>query len=69
MPAMGGMQSKARAGPLRFVHVAKAAPPMVATICTAPKGMLRRMVLNGLKPKELTISGPKVVMPPLGILI
>lgn len=67
-PAIGGMQSSARAGPLRFVQVANAAPPIVATIWTAPKGMLRRMVLNLLKPKELTISGPKVVMPPLGIL-
>jgi hypothetical protein len=30
--------------------------------------MLRRIVLKGLKPKELTIKGPKVVIPPLGIL-
>lgn len=67
-PAIGGMQSNASAGPLRFVQVANAAPPIVAAIWTAPKGMLRRMVLNLLKPKELTISGPKVVMPPLGIL-
>jgi len=31
--------------------------------------MLSRMVLNGLKPNEFTIKGPKVVMPPLGILV
>jgi hypothetical protein len=68
MPMIGGIQSRARAGPLRFVQVAKAAPPMVATIWTAPKGMLRRIVLKGLKPNELTIKGPKVVIPPLGIL-
>ena len=68
IPMIGGMQRIARAGPLRFVQVAKAAPPMVATICTAPNGMLRRIVLNGLKPNEFTIKGPNVVMPPLGIL-
>lgn len=68
-PAMGGMQSRASAGPLRLVQVANAAPPIVATIWTAPKGMLRRIVLNALKPKEFTINGPKVVMPPLGILV
>jgi len=30
--------------------------------------MLKRMGLNWLKPKDLTIRGPKVEMPPLGIL-
>jgi len=65
---MGGMQSKARAGPFRLVRVANAAPPIVAMICTAPNGILRRIVLKALKPNELTIKGPKVVMPPLGIL-
>ncbi len=29
---------------------------------------MRRIVLNGLKPNEFTINGPKVVIPPLGIL-
>ena len=51
-----------------MVLVANAAPPIVAMICTAPNGILRRIVLKALKPKELTIKGPKVVMPPLGIL-
>jgi len=48
--------------------VAKAAAPRVAMIWTAPKGMLRRIVLNAENPKELTIRGPKVLIPPLGIL-
>jgi hypothetical protein len=51
-----------------LVLVASAAPPIVAMICTAPKGMLSRIVLKLSKPKEFTIRGPKVVIPPLGIL-
>jgi hypothetical protein len=38
-------------------------------ICTAPNGILRRIVSKGLNPNELTIRGPKVVIPPLGILL
>jgi hypothetical protein len=41
---------------------------MVATICTAPKGMLKSMVSNLPKPKDLMMSGPKVDIPPLGML-
>lgn len=68
-PAMGGRQSKRRAGPFFLVKVANAAPPKVAQIWTKPKGMLSRIVLNLLKPNEFTIKGPKVVMPPEGILV
>jgi hypothetical protein len=69
VPAIGGIHSSARAGPFFFVQVANAAAPIVAMICTAPNGMLRRMVSKLLNPKEFTIRGPKVVMPPLGILL
>jgi len=65
---IGGMQSNAKAGPFFFVQVANAAPPKVATIWTAPKGILRRMVRKLSNPNPFTIRGPKVVMPPLGIL-
>lgn len=69
MPTIGGIQRSSKAGPFLFVHVAIAAPPNVAMIWTAPKGMLRRMVSKLPKPKELTMRGPKVVTPPLGILM
>ena len=68
VPAIGGIHSIASAGPFFFVQVANAAPPIVAMICTAPNGMLRRIVSKLSNPKELTIRGPKVVIPPLGIL-
>jgi hypothetical protein len=42
---------------------------MVAIICTAPKGIFRRMVLKALNPNPFTIKGPKVVIPPLGMLL
>ena len=67
-PIIGGMQRSASAGPFFLVQVAKAAPPIVATICTAPNGMLRRIVWKLLNPNPFTIKGPKVVMPPEGIL-
>lgn len=66
---MGGMQRRIKGGPFFFVQVAIAAPPKVAKIWTAPNGMFRRIVLKLSKPKELTIRGPKVVIPPLGILV
>ena len=69
VPAIGGIHSIASAGPFFFVQVANAAAPIVAMICTAPNGILRRIVLKGLNPNELTIRGPKVVIPPLGILL
>jgi hypothetical protein len=31
--------------------------------------MLKSMVLSWSKPKDSTMSGPNVVMPPLGILL
>jgi hypothetical protein len=40
----------------------------VAIICTAPKGMLKRIVVKLSKPKDWMIRGPKVEMPPLGML-
>jgi hypothetical protein len=46
-----------------FQRVAAIAPPSVATSCTAPKGMLKRIVVKESKPKLLTINGPKVLMP------
>ena len=68
-PAMGGRQRRRSAGPFFLVHVANAAPPKVAQICTNPKGIFSRIVLNLLKPNEFTIKGPKVVMPPEGMLV
>lgn len=65
---MGGRQSNAKTGPFIFQTVASQAPPIVATSWTAPKGMLKSMVSYSLRPKDLIIKGPKVVMPPLGTL-
>jgi hypothetical protein len=65
---MSVIQSRARADPFLLVYVAKAAPPRVAIICTTPNGMLRGIVLNASYPKDLTMRGPKIVIPPLGIL-
>jgi hypothetical protein len=67
-PAIVGTQRSASVKPLRFVQVANKAPPKIEMIWTAPKGIFRRMVWKELKPKELMIKGPKVVMPPLGML-
>ena len=67
-PIIGGIQRSANAGPFLFVKVAKAAPPMVATICTAPNGMFRRIVSKASNPNPCIIKGPNVVIPPLGIL-
>jgi hypothetical protein len=35
---------------------------------TAPKGILNKIVVNESNPKDCTINGPKVEIPPLGIL-
>jgi len=67
-PAIVGTQRSASVKFLRFVHVANQAPPKIEMIWTAPKGMFRRIVWKESKPKELMIKGPKVVMPPLGML-
>lgn len=45
------------------------APPRVEIIWTAPKGMLKRIVVKESKPKDWMMRGPKVEMPPLGILL
>lgn len=44
MPTIGGMQRPAMSGDFIFQCVAAQALPRVATNCTAPKGMLKRMV-------------------------
>lgn len=44
------------------------APPRVEIIWTAPKGMLKRMVVKESKPKDSIIKGPNVEMPLLGML-
>jgi hypothetical protein len=67
MPMIGGMHSKMRTGDFFFSLVASQAPPTVATICTAPNGMLKRIVVKESKPNDLMMSGPKVEMPPLGM--
>lgn len=67
MPMMGGMHKNARTGLFTFQRVAANAPPSVATNWTAPKGMLKRIVVKLSNPKDFTMSGPKVVMPPDGI--
>lgn len=67
-PAIENRHSKAITGPFIFSTVASHAPPMVAMSWTAPKGILKRIVLNWSKPKDSIIRGPKVDMPPLGSL-
>lgn len=67
-PIIGGMHSSTMTGPFFFNPRARNAPPMVAISCTAPNGMLKRIVWNESKPKDFTMSGPNVDMPPEGIL-
>lgn len=67
-PAIGGRQSSASTGAFIFQKVASQAPPIVAMSWTAPNGIFKRMVLRSSNPKALTMRGPNVVMPPLGIL-
>ena len=43
IPMIGGMQRRARIGDLALYRVAAIAPPIVATNCTAPKGMLNKI--------------------------
>lgn len=65
---MGGTQRPAMTGPFLWIFVAIQEPPTVETSWTAPKGMLKRMVWKESKPKDLTMRGPKVEMPPEGML-
>ena len=67
MPIIGGTQSPAKIGDFRFQCVAAKAHPSVAVSCTAPNGILKRIVVNGSKPKLSTIRGPNVEIPPDGI--
>ena len=54
--------------PLLLMCVASQPPPRMAMMLTTPNGMLKRIVLNLLKPKDWTIKGPNVPIPPDGIL-
>jgi hypothetical protein len=67
-PMMGKRQRRMRTGPFILILSESQAPPRVAIICTAPKGMLKRIVVKRSKPKDSMIRGPNVEMPPLGIL-
>lgn len=67
-PMIGGMERKIRTGPFILIIMATHAPPRVDTICTAPNGMLNRIVLKLSYPKPLMIKGPNVEMLPLGML-
>jgi hypothetical protein len=65
---MGRMQRKINTGDLILSFVASQAPPSAATIWIAPKGVLKRIVVKKSNLNDLTINGPNVEMPPLGIL-
>jgi hypothetical protein len=65
-PMIGGTLRNANTGDFRFILVATHAPPIVAISCTAPNGMLNRIVANLSYPKDLMIKGPNVEMPPDG---
>lgn len=67
IPMIGGMHSAGRTGPFAFHLVAAHALNRIATSCTAPNGMLKRIVSNGPKPNDSTMSGPKVEIPPDGM--
>jgi hypothetical protein len=67
-PAIAGIVKNTITGPFLLIHEAKKAPPMMAMSWTAPKGMLNKIVVNESNPKDCTINGPNVEMPPLGIL-
>jgi hypothetical protein len=54
--------------PLDLMRVASQPPQRMAMMFTTPKGMLKRMVRNWSKPKDWTIRGPKVPIPPDGML-
>ena len=67
-PAMHGRARMAITIPLLLMRVASQPPPRIAITLTAPKGILNKMVLNLSKPKDCTINGPNVPIPPEGIL-
>lgn len=54
--------------PLLLIRVASQPPQRMAIMLTTPKGMLKRIVWNLSKPKDCTIRGPKVPIPPDGML-
>jgi hypothetical protein len=57
-----------RTGDFILILSASHAPPSVEIICTAPKGMLKRIVVKESNPNDWMIRGPKVEIPPLGML-
>lgn len=57
-----------RTGDFALRRLESQAPPRVEIIWTAPKGMLKRIVVKGSNPKDSIMRGPKVEMPPLGML-
>lgn len=65
---MGGIQRRMRTGDFARRRLESQAPPRVEIIWTAPKGMLKRMVVKESKPKDSIIKGPNVEMPLLGML-
>ena len=68
-PMIHGKAKMAITIPLLFIRVASHPPPRMAMTFTAPNGMLKRIVVNLSKPNDCTIKGPKVPIPPEGILV
>jgi hypothetical protein len=67
-PATGPRQRSMRARAFMRILSESRAPPSVAISCMAPEGMLKRIVVKLSKQKDGMIRGPKVEMPPLGML-
>jgi hypothetical protein len=68
VPMMGRMLIPDMTRPLRWKRVANQPVPTIEVTWMTPNGMLNKMVWKLLNPKDLTISDPKVPMPPLEIL-
>ena len=68
-PTIAGIVRAIMMGPLIRTRVAMIPLPRIAKNCTAPNGRLKRMVVNESNPNALIIKGPKVVIPPLGMLL
>lgn len=68
-PRIHGRDKMEMTIPLLLICVASQPPPRIAIILTTPNGILNRMVLNLSKPNDWTIEGPKVPIPPDGMLL
>lgn len=68
-PMIAGIVRPIMIGPLILTLVAMTPLMRMAQNWTAPKGVLNKMVVNWSKPNALMMRGPKVVIPPLGILL